>query len=89
MAKKKRHPWASSVRIDPDKFKHVCWRYRLPLSEVGPMIGRCPAWASVIAYKRQAGYWALDDLATELGLHVDQLIAEIAAPEELERVNVA
>lgn len=85
----KRHPYATTVCIESDKFKHLCWRHRLSLSSVGPMIGRCEAWASVIARKGHAGYFALDDLATELGLHVDQLIAEIGTPEELERVNVA
>lgn len=88
MPDKKRHPNANTVLIDGDKFRHLCWRHRLPLASVGPLIGRCDAWASVIAYKGHMGFWAADDLATELGLHVEQLIAEIGSSVELERVNV-
>lgn len=84
-----RHPNANTVWIDGDKLKRLLWLRRIPLSSVGPLIGRCSGWASVICKQGHAGYYALDDLSQELGFpHVDLLIAEIAAQKELERLQV-
>lgn len=84
---KGRHPSATSIRINPDAFKAFFFRRRIPLSEVGPLFGRCSGWASVIAHKARIGYWAADELATELGIHVDDFLAQICVPEELSRLS--
>ena len=78
---------AMSVRIDPAKYRHFFWRRRIPLCAMGPMVGKSDGLGSVIASKGRMGYWTADALATELGMHVDALIAEIGTPEELERLG--
>lgn len=80
---------AGTVLIDGASFKELMWVNRIPMNQVGPMIGRCDGWGSVIAHKGRMSYWAADALATELGLHVDAFIEAIAAPEELSRLGVA
>ncbi len=83
----KNHLNANSVLIDPDRFKRFFWLRRLTLVEAGRMIGRSHAWASVCANKRRVSYWALDELATELEVHVDELVAAVGTDAELERLN--
>ena len=83
-----RHRSANTVTIDPESFRHFFWMRRLALAAVGPLFGRCGSWASVTANRGHAGYYALDELACALGIRVDDLIAEIGAPEELERLSV-
>lgn len=77
---------ASSLTIDGAKFKRIMWLNRIPLNQVGPMIGKCDAWASVIAHKGRMSYWCADAIANELGMHVDSFIEAIASPEELQRL---
>ena len=79
---------ATSIQIDRERFTAFFWRRRMTLSSVGPFIGRCEAWASVIAGKGHAGLFALDDLATALNMNVDDLIDEVGTDAERERVNV-
>lgn len=76
---------ANSVEIDPDRFRHYFWMRRMTLTSVSRLINRTDAWASVIVSKRQAGYWALDELATELSVHVNDLIFAIGSDAERER----
>lgn len=81
------HRPANSVAIDPDKFRHAMWKRRLTLKSVGPMINRSDAYANVMINKRRMNFFALDELAQALGIHVNELIAEVATPEELERLD--
>lgn len=78
----------NSIRIDPAKYKHAMWKRRIALRQVGPMIGRSEGLGSVLASKARINYFTLDDLATAIGMHVDTLIAEICADEELERLSL-
>lgn len=78
---------AGTVLIDGAKFKSLMWRHRLPLTAVGPMVGKCSGYASVIAHKGRLSYWTADAIATELGMHVHEFIAAIASDEELQRVS--
>lgn len=78
---------ASSVWIDGTRFKNFFFDRRIPLREVGPMVGKCEGLGSVIAHKGRASFWTLDAIATELGLHVDAFIAAIASEEELKRLS--
>lgn len=80
---------AGTVLIDGAKFKHLMWLHRIPMNRIGPLIGKCEGWGSVIAHKGRMSYWTADAIATELGCHVDALIEAIAAPEELSRVGAA
>ena len=82
-----RQPSATTIRLDRQAFRAFFYRRRLPLSEVGPLFGRCSGWASAICNRGTIGYYAADELASELGLHVDELLAQICAPEELERLS--
>lgn len=79
---------ATTVRIDGAKFKEFFWLRRIPLSRVGPMVGRCPNLASVLARNGCLSYWTADDIATELGMHVDAFIAAVGTDEELMRLAV-
>lgn len=78
---------ASTVLIDGAKFKHLMWVNRIPMNQIGPMIGKCDGWGSVIAHKGRMSFWAADAIATELGMHVDAFIEAIASTEELQRVS--
>lgn len=78
---------AGTVLIDGAKFKHMMWAHRIPMNQIGPMIGKCAGWGSVIAYKGRMSYWAADAIATELGIHVDAFIEAIATTEELQRLS--
>lgn len=82
-----RHPSATTIKLDRQAFKAFFYRRRLPMSEIGPLFGRCSGWASAICNRGTIGYYAADELASELGLHVDELLAQICAPEELERLS--
>lgn len=82
-----RHPHAASVEIDPARFKAFFFRRRIPLAHVGPLFGRCSGWASVIAHKARAGYYALDELARELDMTADELIAQIGSDAERSRLQ--
>jgi len=77
---------AGSVLIDGSAFKHAFWLRRIPLSHVGPLIGKSSGLGSVLAHKGRISYWTADAIANELGIHVDAFLAEIAAPAELERL---
>lgn len=79
---------AGSVSIDGAKLKALLWRHRLPLKSVGPMIGKSEGLLSVLCHKGSASFWTLDALATEvLDCRVEELIAEIGTPEELQRLS--
>lgn len=80
---------ATSIQIDRERFSFFFWRRRMTLSSVGPFIGRCDAWASVIAHKGHAGLFALDDLATALNMNLEDLIYEIGTDGERERVSIS
>lgn len=77
---------AGSVLIDGNKFKQLFWSHRIPLSHVGPMIGKSSGLASVLAHKGRMSYWTADALASELGMHVDTFIAQVGSTAELERL---
>ena len=78
---------ATSVLVDGAKLKEFSWLRRIPLSHVGPMVGRCSGLASVLARKGCMSYWTADDSATELGMHVDAFIAAVGTDEELQRLS--
>lgn len=78
---------AGTIRIDGARFKHLMWVNRIPMNQIGPMIGKCAGWGSAIAHKCQMSYWAADEIATELGMHVDAFIEAIATSEELQRLS--
>jgi len=78
---------AGSLLIDGAKFKHLMWLNRIPMNQIGPMIGKCDGWGSVIAHKGRMSYWAADAIAIELGMHVDAFIEAIASSEELQRLT--
>lgn len=78
---------AGSVLIDGAKFKSLMWKYRLPLTTVGPMVGKSSGYASVTAHKGRMSYWTADAIATELGMHVDEFIAAVGTDEELSRLS--
>jgi hypothetical protein len=87
VSKSGRHPHATTVRVSADAFKAYFYRRRMPLMEVGPLFGRSSAWASVVCHRGKIGYYAADELATGLGVHVDDFLSAICAPEELERLG--
>lgn len=76
----------TTVTLDEERFRAFFFKNRLPLAHVGPLFGRCKGWASVTAAKGTAGYWALDELAAALEMHVDELLRQICPPEEYERL---
>jgi len=80
---------ATRVAIDPERFRSFFWMRRMPLCEVGPAMDppRSDTWANAVANKMHAGYYALDDLACALGMHVDQLIYEVGDDSERSRLS--
>lgn len=85
--KSKIHPKANAVMIDPDRLRAWAYRNRLPLSAIGPMADRCANLASQWCHRGTANYWTLDQIAFELGMPTEALIAEIGSVEELQRVS--
>ena len=81
-----KHAHAGTVLVDPDRWRTFFWRRRITLSEAGLMCGRSEGWAAVIAHRGRAGYYALDSLACELGITVDQLIDEVGTEDERARI---
>ena len=77
---------ADSVFIDGAKFKQFFFMRRIALREIGPMIGKCEGYGSVLAHKGKMSYWSADAIATELGIHVGDFIRQVASPTELERL---
>lgn len=82
-----RHLNATSVAIDPVRFKSFFFHRRIPLSHVGPMFGRSSGWASVTAHKASTGYYVLDELACELDMTADELIANVGSDTERSRLQ--
>jgi len=85
-----RMPSAKTVAIDRQRWNTFFFRRRMALTDVGPLMDppRSSAWASVMGSRGRAGLYALDDLACALGIHVNELIAEVATDAEFERVAV-
>jgi hypothetical protein len=76
--KPKRRIQATSIPIVPEKMRNVLKRRFLAAKDVGPMVGRCENWMSVIlTSKKRINFYVLDDLATALGIRADDLIEEI------------
>lgn len=78
---------ATTVHVDGARFKEFFWMRRIPLRQVGPMVGKCEGLGSVIAHKGRIGFWTADSIATELGMHVDSFIAAVGTSEELQRLS--
>jgi hypothetical protein len=79
---------ATTVALDRERFREFWWRRRTNMVAVGPLFGRSEAWASSMLAKGHAGYYALDELASVLGLHVDELVYEVGTDEERDRIGV-
>ncbi len=80
---------STSVQIDPDRFRAFFWGRRISLRNVGPMMDppRSDGWAYVMLSRQKMGYYALDDLATSMGLRADDLIEEFGTEAELARMS--
>lgn len=76
-----------TVFINPDRWAAFAFRRRMSMTDLGPLCGRSEGWGSVMKARGRAGFYALDDLACALGMHVDQLIQEVGTDEELERLS--
>ena len=76
-----------TVFIDPQRWAAFAFRRRLSMTELGPLCGRSEGWGSVMKSRRRAGFYALDDLACALGMHVDELIQEVGTDEECSRIG--
>jgi len=79
---------ATSIQIDRERFSSFFYRRRMTLSSVGPFIGRSDGWASVMAFKGRAGYYALDELATALSMNLEELIHEVGTDAERSRISI-
>lgn len=79
---------ATSVEIDPDRFRRFWNDRRVKMIEVSRSIGRSDAWANAICSKRSAGIGALDELAAVWNLSLDQLVFAIGTDRERERVGL-
>ena len=84
-----RSKWATTIEIDRERFREFFWRRRMTLASIGPCFNRCDGWASVIVAKGHAGFFALDDLATALGMNVDELIYQVGTDRERELVSIS
>lgn len=78
---------SQTVFIDPDRWAAFAFRRRLAMTDLGPLIGRCEGWGSVMKTRGRAGFSALDALACALGMHVDELIREVGTEDELQRMS--
>ncbi len=76
---------ATSVEIDPVRWREYWNRQRVTLVAVSRTIGRTSAWASVVASKRRAGLAALDELAAAFEVDLNDLIHAVGTDRERER----
>ena len=83
----KRMPRATTIEIEPDRFRVFFWHRRMTLRSIGPLINGCDEWASAMLNRGHCGYYALDDLAVELGLRVQDLIDEFGTDAERDRIG--
>lgn len=79
---------ADSVFVDGALFKQFFFLRRIKLREIGPMIGKCEGLGSVVAHKGRMSYWTADAIASELEIHVDDFIRQVASQVELERLSI-
>lgn len=79
---------ASTVAIDPVRWKAYWHAKRMPLVEVSRLLGYCEDWASIIACKRAASFRTLDRLASLVGVGTADLVYAVGTDEERERERV-
>lgn len=80
---------ATSVELDPERWRAAWYRRRLTLTAVSELAGKCGAWAHVIARKGCCSYFVLDAIAAELGETTDDLVYEVASDRERQRISFA
>ena len=78
---------ATSVEIDPARWRAAWYRRRLTLVMVSEMAGKSRSWANQMANKGQCSYFAIDRLAAELEEVTDELLYEVASDRERERMD--
>jgi len=76
---------ATTVDIDPQRWRAYWSRQRMTLVAVSLMIGRTSSWASIIANKKRAGIASLDELATAIEVNLEDLIFAVGSDRERER----
>ena len=79
---------ARTVAISGDRWRAFLWRHRLAAVDVGSLMTpeRCSGWASVVASRGRAGFYALDDLACALDMRVEDLIGQCGTDDERARL---
>lgn len=80
---------ASSVEIDPDRFRAAWYRRRLTQVALGELIGKSSAWVCAVARRSCCSYYVLDQIASELGEVTDSLVYEVASDRERTRLTFA
>lgn len=78
---------ATSVELDPDRWRSAWYRRRLTLTAVSELAGKCGAWAHAVMVKKCVSYFVMDMLAAELGETTDDLVYEIASDRERLRIS--
>lgn len=76
---------ATSVRIDPQRWRLFWNQRRVTLVDVSRSIGRSGAWSSVVAAKGRVCIKALDELAVAWGIPLEALLDAVATDAERER----
>lgn len=75
-----------TVEIDAARWKTFWFSKGLRITEVGPLVGLVPNWASTIACKRKASALTLERIACELNVEADDLIWAVASDAHRERL---
>lgn len=80
---------ATSVEIDPERWKAAWYRRRITQVELCRMIGKSYTWANVVAHQGRVNYYVLDRIASELSEVTDDLVWEVASSRERQRMVFA
>lgn len=83
---RQKHRLATSIPIDADKLRMVLRRNFLTMVAASELTGKCSGWMSVVVHKKRIGYYALDELASAIGMRTDDLFNEIVDEQEWNRL---
>lgn len=80
---------ATSVEIDPERWRAAWYRRRINQTALCNMIGKSKTWSAMTAKKSCCNFFVLDQIAAELGETTDDLVWEVASDRERQRMSFA
>jgi len=80
---------ATSIEIDPERWRSAWYRRRMTQLALCELIGKSYTFINVCARRGSVSYFTLDAIASELGEVTDDLAYEVASDRERQRLVFA